>query len=234
MEMNLDKSRLTEKLESLESKLRELAQLTPQTEKGRKKIESESESIKERIKNLKAFLIFSEGQRVSDGKQIGTISQLSLSKEGLPEAWVKWDDGRVPIPETPSRLSPVAIMPEVVEESQLEELSADEERDRLFLERKVERAFYEAGKALQKLRDRRLYRSTHKTFEDYCRARFGHSRQKANYLIAGAEVYENLTTICCQESLTTNGLPKNLGLKPRRSTTALYYNVIGLNSLSGW
>ncbi len=58
-------------------------------------------------------------------------------------------------------------------------------------------------------RDRRLYRSTHKTFEDYCRDRFGHSRQKSNYLIAAADVYENLTTICCQnlppEDLTTNG-----------------------------
>ncbi|MBD2248221.1 hypothetical protein [Nostoc sp. FACHB-888] len=88
------------------------------------------------------------------------------------------------------------------------ELTQDEQRDRLHLERKVERAFFEAGKALMELRDRRLYRSTHKTFEDYCRDRFGHSRQKSNYLIAAADVYENLTTICCQNSgiddLTTN------------------------------
>lgn len=63
-----------------------------------------------------------------------------------------------------------------------EELTPDEERDsealppegadRNHLERKVERAFYEAGKALQQLRDRKLYRSTHRTFEDYCRDRF--------------------------------------------------------------
>lgn len=39
----------------------------------------------------------------------------------------------------------------------------------MFLERKVERAFYEAGKALMEIRDRRLYRSTYKTFEEYCR-----------------------------------------------------------------
>ncbi|MCC5669019.1 hypothetical protein LC653_35475 [Nostoc sp. CHAB 5784] len=89
------------------------------------------------------------------------------------------------------------------------ELTEEEQRDRLHLERRVERAFFEAGKALMELRDRRLYRSTHKTFEDYCRDRFGHSRQKSNYLIAAADVYENLTTICCQnlppEDLTTNG-----------------------------
>ena len=89
------------------------------------------------------------------------------------------------------------------------ELTEQEISDRLNLERKVERAFFEAGKALTELRDRRLYRSTHKTFEDYCRDRFGHSRQQSNYLIAAAGVYENLTTIGCQnvanENLTTNG-----------------------------
>ncbi|MBN3908089.1 MAG: hypothetical protein HWQ35_16495 [Nostoc sp. NMS1] len=89
------------------------------------------------------------------------------------------------------------------------ELTQEEQSDRLHLERRVERAFFEAGKALMELRDRRLYRSTHKTFEDYCRDRFGHSRQQSNYLIAAAGVYENLTTIGCQnvanENLTTNG-----------------------------
>jgi hypothetical protein len=89
------------------------------------------------------------------------------------------------------------------------ELTEEEQRDRLHLERRVERAFFEAGKALTELRDRRLYRSTHKTFEEYCRDRFAHSRQQSNYLIAAAGVYENLTTIGCQnvadENLTTNG-----------------------------
>ena len=81
----------------------------------------------------------------------------------------------------------------------VEELSEDEQRDRLRLERRVERAFYEAGKALRELRNRRLYRSTHRTFEEYCRERFTFSRQAANYLIAGAEVFENLTTNGCQK-----------------------------------
>ncbi len=103
------------------------------------------------------------------------------------------------------------IIPEVLNNQALtetDELTDEEERDRSHLERKVERAFYSAGKALQELRDRRLYRSTHKTFESYCQERFGHSRQKANFLIAGAKAYDNLTTNCCQtdpENLTTNG-----------------------------
>ena len=89
----------------------------------------------------------------------------------------------------------------------IEELSPDEERERHRLELKVERAFYEAGAGLRDLRDLRLYRSTHKTFEQYCQDRFGHSRQKSNYLIGAADVYKNLTTNCCQNSaddLTTN------------------------------
>ena len=107
---------------------------------------------------------------------------------------------------------------ETITESVVEiaELTFDEQSDRNFLERKVERAFYEAGKALMELRDRKLYRSTHKTFEEYCRDRFEHSRQKSNYLIAAANVYDNLTTIGCQilelDDLTTNGcriLPTN-------------------------
>ncbi|MDJ0594883.1 MAG: hypothetical protein QNJ72_33720 [Pleurocapsa sp. MO_226.B13] len=94
---------------------------------------------------------------------------------------------------------------EVIERNQL---SVDEERDRLHLERKVERAFYEAGMALKELRDRRLYRSTHKTFESYCRERFGYGRDAAYLKIVAAEVYDNLNEImptnCRQIPLPTN------------------------------
>lgn len=78
-----------------------------------------------------------------------------------------------------------------------EELSSSEVRERKRLERKVEKAFYEAGKALKELRDKRLYRNTHYNFEEYCQERFGHSRQKSNFLIAGAQVYEYLSKNCC-------------------------------------
>jgi hypothetical protein len=83
-----------------------------------------------------------------------------------------------------------------------EELSYDEERDRLHLERKVERAFYEAGKALRELRDRRLYRSTHPTFEGYCRDRFGFQRAHSYRLIEAAQVVENL--VCLPEENPNN------------------------------
>lgn len=72
------------------------------------------------------------------------------------------------------------------------ELTDDELRDRLHLERKVERAFFEAGKALLELRDRRLYRSTHKTFEEYCKDRFSYTYRHVNYLIAGSVIVDNI------------------------------------------
>ncbi|MCC5670840.1 hypothetical protein LC653_45595 [Nostoc sp. CHAB 5784] len=74
------------------------------------------------------------------------------------------------------------------------ELTEQEISDRLLLERKVERAFFEAGKALAQLRDRRLYRSTHRTFEEYCRDRFGYTHRRVNYLIAGSVVFDNIVT----------------------------------------
>ena len=101
----------------------------------------------------------------------------------------------------------VSVMAATIDETQVavievvEELSEQELAERHRLELKVERAFVEAGTALRELRDRRLYRNTHKTFEEYCRDRFGFSRQNANYFIAGAGVVDNLlnlTTNCCQ------------------------------------
>ncbi|AUB44528.1 Site-specific DNA-cytosine methylase (plasmid) [Nostoc flagelliforme CCNUN1] len=97
------------------------------------------------------------------------------------------------------------------------ELTQEEQSDRLHLERRVERAFFEAGKALMELRDRRLYRSTHKTFEEYCRSRFGYTRMAATYKIAAATVMENLSTIGLQNAeITTDGLQP-----PQMSTIGL-------------
>ncbi|MBE8992183.1 hypothetical protein [Nostoc sp. LEGE 12450] len=75
---------------------------------------------------------------------------------------------------------------------EVSELTEQEISDRLHLERKVERAFFEAGKALMELRDRRLYRSTHKTFEEYCRDRFSYTYRHVNYLIAGSKIVDNI------------------------------------------
>ncbi len=88
--------------------------------------------------------------------------------------------------------------------TQIEELTEDEEQERHRLELKVERAFVEAGTALRQLRDGRLYRSTHKTFEEYCRDRFGFQRRHCYQLIEAAVVVENLCASSAQKDLGTN------------------------------
>ncbi|MBD2616062.1 hypothetical protein VF14_36445 [Nostoc linckia z18] len=104
----------------------------------------------------------------------------------------------------PTQKQPKQETPEVVTVEvaavEVPELTPQEQRDRARLEEKVETAFYEAGKALMELRDRRLYRSTHKTFEEYCRDRFGYSRDAAYLKISATSVYENI-----QKYLPTNG-----------------------------
>ncbi len=133
------------------------------------------------------------------------------------EAWAKKNKNRLPSQKEQAVTlelelfprpgqPPEAVQAEVVRD----ELTEEEESDRLLLERQVERAFYEAGKALQELRNRRLYRSTHRTFESYCQERFGFSRRHINYLITAVDVVDNLKmgTIGSQKSETetrTNG-----------------------------
>jgi hypothetical protein len=75
-------------------------------------------------------------------------------------------------------------------------LSYEEERDRIHLEQRVERAFYQAGKALEELHNRKLYRSTHRTFEEYCKDRFGFERRHPYRLIEAAGVVDNLIKMC--------------------------------------
>ena len=53
-------------------------------------------------------------------------------------------------------------------------------------------SFVEVGNALLEIRDSRLYRDTHPTFEAYCKERWGMSRFYAHRLIDGAKVVEML------------------------------------------
>lgn len=48
------------------------------------------------------------------------------------------------------------------------------------------------AQAFKAIRDHRLYRATHETFEDYCRFRWGFTRIQGHRLCAWAEVAENL------------------------------------------
>ena len=74
----------------------------------------------------------------------------------------------------------------VVEQSELSNLES-------IIEKNLQ-PFYEVGVALTKIRDQRLYRENHETFQEYCKYRWDISRPRAYQLIGAAKVQNNLST----------------------------------------
>lgn len=80
----------------------------------------------------------------------------------------------------------------------IEALSVDEQSELVECEAKIERGlqtFYEVGEALLKVRDSRLYRETHSSFEDYCDKRWNMSKQHAIRLIQASKVFNNVAPL---------------------------------------
>jgi hypothetical protein len=76
------------------------------------------------------------------------------------------------------------------------EITIEESKRLILLEEQIKRGldtFVEVGEALLEIRDSRLYRIEHETFEAYCREKWGMSRQNAHELIGAALVNENLS-----------------------------------------
>lgn len=97
-----------------------------------------------------------------------------------------------------------------------DKLNSEEQSNLAECEAAIERilgGFYETGGALQKIRDERLYRATHATFEKYCRERWGFSRQRANQLIGASGVIESLTTMVVKPA-TERQAREMIGLDP--------------------
>ncbi len=70
--------------------------------------------------------------------------------------------------------------------------------------------FHEVGSALLEIRDARLYRASHGTFEDYCRERWGFVASRARQLISAAELagrVESVTNV----TLANEGQARALG-----------------------
>lgn len=73
-----------------------------------------------------------------------------------------------------------------------------EELEMQQLEAIIERGlqgFCEAGQALCRIRDKRLYRLTYRKFEDYCRERWSISKTRAYELMAASEVVAQLSAV---------------------------------------
>jgi hypothetical protein len=77
------------------------------------------------------------------------------------------------------------------------------------------RAFTEVGMALITIRDGKLYRASYPTFDAYCSARWGFSRNRAYDLIASTETTKALSSIAGISLPTNEGQARELrGLEP--------------------
>jgi len=79
----------------------------------------------------------------------------------------------------------------------LEPISLDESRDLIALEKVIERGletFVQVGEALAEIRDRKLYRTEHPTFDAYLDKKWSLSRSRACRLIQAAETVKVLPT----------------------------------------
>jgi hypothetical protein len=105
------------------------------------------------------------------------------------------------VSETAARVKAPAKRPDVsgesVNASDLEDITLEESRDLVRLEKVIDgglQTYVEVGFALAEIRDRRLYRIEHKTFEAYCRDKWNFSRVHAHRLITASAVSEMLPT----------------------------------------
>jgi hypothetical protein len=80
--------------------------------------------------------------------------------------------------------------------------------------------FVEVGNALFEIRDSKLYRQTHSTFEAYCRERWQMSRQRAHQLIDAAGVSKNLSTIVDKQPTHESQIRPLAGLEPEQQKEA--------------
>jgi hypothetical protein len=106
---------------------------------------------------------------------------------------------------------------------ELAQLSLTESSRRAELERAIAQGlttFITVGNALLEIRDSRLYRDSHATFEDYCRDRWGMSRFYAHRLIDGAETAENLLPIGNVQPTTESQVRPLAGLEPEQQREA--------------
>jgi hypothetical protein len=71
------------------------------------------------------------------------------------------------------------------EQAELEQLEAE-------IQDCLDRYGFNLGRKLKIIRDKRLYRQNHDTFDDYCKKRWDFGARNATYKISAVEVYDNL------------------------------------------
>lgn len=89
----------------------------------------------------------------------------------------------------------IAEDPEIVDDGPLSEKEKSELKDCLRVIENGTKAFVEMGRALLKIRENRLYRESHKTFEAFVDDTMSLARSRAYQLINHSKVFEDLSKI---------------------------------------
>jgi hypothetical protein len=114
-------------------------------------------------------------------------------------------------------------------------LSNYEQSVRAELEIKVKTAFYSAGMALIQLKQERLYRNTHLSFEEFCLDVFSFSSDYAYLKMAAAKIYENLMVrLPSFEGKPTNGRDLPLPTRQRQLRPIVKAKLDGNAQVEVW
>lgn len=105
----------------------------------------------------------------------------------------------------------------VVRDTPPKPLSDREKKRRAELEHQIVKdfgAFFRVGRALAEIRDSKLYRETHKTFELYCKDLWDMATSNAYRLINSAQAYDNLECVFRDKNLSPNWGQNDCSLLP--------------------
>jgi len=83
------------------------------------------------------------------------------------------------------------------------QLTAVDRSDLRRFEKKIEIGVQNVGLSLMEIRDRKLYREKHKSFEDYCESRWGFKKSYAHYQIQACQTRQHLSTMVDENEVPT-------------------------------
>ena len=85
-------------------------------------------------------------------------------------------------------------------------------------------SFCEVGNALLTIRERGLYKETHRAFESYCKERWGMTKSRANQLVGAARTIENLATIVAKPA--TESVVRPLTSLPKEEQVGAWQEAV--------
>ncbi len=107
----------------------------------------------------------------------------------------------------------------------LSEIELSELRENELIIKKGLKTFSAVGNALLIIRDGKLYRESHKTFEDYCGERWGIKQSRAYQLMDSAKVTDNLKTSTIVELPATESQARPLAKLPADKQAEVWESV---------